>query len=399
MKLVDMLSLSTRMFKTRPMRTFLTILGVGVGIGTVLFLVSLGYGLQNIILNRITTADSLLSFDVTSGAAELVKITSQDVESIKQIDNVAEVSPVISMSGQITVDEFTGDTIIMAVDNIFFRLDGIMPTKGSLFSSDNAYEAVITKAGAMLFNLTPDQIIGKEISLSLFIPQQNQEGQEEHKIQQLEQKYKVVGVLDDESSSLVYIPRQTIAFLGINNYARLKVKVTDNKYMQSVREQIMNKGFVTSALSDTIEQANKIFRVVQIVLALFGLVALIVSAIGMFNTMTIALLERTNEIGIMRAIGIIKKDIRRLFLVESALMGFLGGVGGVAIGYAAGEAANAGLNLLARNFGGQVVDLFYRPLWFIIFIIIFSTLVGILTGIYPSIRAARLNPLDALRYK
>jgi ABC-type antimicrobial peptide transport system permease subunit len=387
------------MFKTRPMRTFLTILGVGVGIGTVLFLVSLGYGLQNIILNRITTADSLLSFDVTSGAAELVKITSQDVESIKQIDNVAEVSPVISMSGQITVDEFTGDTIIMAVDNIFFRLDGIMPTKGSLFSSDNAYEAVITKAGAMLFNLTPDQIIGKEISLSLFIPQQNQEGQEEHKIQQLEQKYKVVGVLDDESSSLVYIPRQTIAFLGINNYARLKVKVTDNKYMQSVREQIMNKGFVTSALSDTIEQANKIFRVVQIVLALFGLVALIVSAIGMFNTMTIALLERTNEIGIMRAIGIIKKDIRRLFLVESALMGFLGGVGGVAIGYAAGEAANAGLNLLARNFGGQVVDLFYRPLWFIIFIIIFSTLVGILTGIYPSIRAARLNPLDALRYK
>ncbi len=399
MKLVDMLSLSTRMFKTRPMRTFLTILGVGVGIGTVLFLVSLGYGLQNIILNRITTADSLLSFDVTSGAAELVKITNQDVANIKAIGHVAEVSPVISLSGQITVDKFTGDAIIMAVDNIFFRLDGIMPAAGNLFSQDNAYEAVITKAGAMLFNLNPDQIIGKQISLSLFIPTQGAAGEEQHQVKQLEQKYKVVGVLDDESSSLVYIPRQTIAALGINDYARLKVKVTDNKYMQTVREQIMNKGFVTSALSDTIEQANKIFRVVQVVLALFGLVALIVSAIGMFNTMTIALLERTNEIGIMRAIGIIKKDIRRLFLVESALMGFLGGLGGVAIGWAAGEAANAGLNLLARNFGGQVVDLFYRPVWFIVFIIIFSTLVGILTGIYPSIRAARLNPLDALRYK
>src|SRR5207248_8742683 len=109
-----------------------------------------------------------------------------------------------------------------------------------------------------------------------------------------------------------------------------------------------------------------------------------VSAIGMFNTITIALLERINEIGIMRAIGVRKRDIQILFLVESMLMGSLGGVGGVLLGIGGGKLANVGINLLASHFGGASVNLFYFPLWFIVFIIAFSTLIGILTGIYPS---------------
>ncbi len=394
-----MLSLSTRMFKTRPMRTFLTILGVSVGIGTVLFLVSLGYGLQNIILNRITTADSLLSLDVSPGAADFVKITQADADKIKALPEVDEVSPIVNLSGQVTIDKFTGDSLIRGVDPAFFRLEGIMPSKGELFKGSNSYEAVITTAAAMLFDLQPDQIIGKEVSLNFFVPRTVEGSKEEVEIVKKEERYRIIGVLEEANSALLYIPRDSISELGLKDYAQIKVKVKDSASMEPLRSKIVDMGFVTSALSDTIEQANKIFKVVQIVLSLFGLVALIVSAIGMFNTMTIALLERTNEIGIMRAIGVIKKDIRRLFLVESALMGFLGGLGGVAIGYIAGEIANIGLNLLAKNFGGQSVDLFYRPFWFIMLIIVFSLFVGFFTGIYPSVRAARLNPLDALRYK
>jgi putative ABC transport system permease protein len=115
--------------------------------------------------------------------------------------------------------------------------------------------------------------------------------------------------------------------------------------------------------------------------------------------MTIALLERTNEIGIMRAIGVTRRDMLMLFLMESSLMGLLGGVGGVAVGYLGGEIANTGLNILAKTMGGQTLNLFYRPLWFILVIIVFSTIIGFLTGVYPSIRAARMNPLEALRYK
>ena len=399
MKLLDTLLLSTRMFKTRPMRTFLTVLGVSVGIGTVLFLVSLGYGLQNAILSKITTADALLSLDVTPGAADLITLTQKDVQEISQIQEVAEVSPVINLSAQLTAGNLTGDGLVNAIDPSFFRLSGINVSYGEIINSDSDYTAVISSAGVQLFNLTPEEILGKEIALTLFVPKISEDGFEEIEAVKRERKYKVVGVIEDENTNYIFIPRQTISDLGIKEYDQLKVKVSANEHIERIRNEIIEKGFLVSSLSDMIEQANKIFRIIQIILALFGLVALTVSAIGMFNTMTIALLERINEIGIMRAIGITKKDVRKLFLLESVMMGFLGGIGGVAVGYAAGEIANIGINILAKTFGGQSLDLFYRPLWFIVFIIIFSTVIGFITGVYPSIKASKLNPLTALRYK
>ena len=401
MKLSDTLSLSTRMFKTRPMRTFLTVLGVSVGIGTVLFLVSLGYGLQNAILSQITTADALLSLDVTPGAADLITLTQRDIQEISQISEVEEVSPVVNLSAQLTSENFTGDGLVHAVDPSFFRLGGVSVNHGEIIDSDSGgdYTAVISSAGAQLFNLNSEQILNKEVSLTLFVPKTSEDGFEEFEAVKREEKYKIVGVIDDENANYIFIQRRAISDLGIEEYDQLKVKVSSSEYMEKIRNEIIEKGFLVSSLSDTIEQANKIFRIIQIILALFGLVALIVSAIGMFNTMTIALLERINEIGIMRAIGITKKDVRKLFLLESVMMGFLGGIGGVAVGYAAGEIANIGINILAKTFGGQSLDLFYRPLWFIVFIIIFSTIIGFITGVYPSIKASRLNPLTALRYK
>src|SRR5205823_11437240 len=92
MRVPDLISLSTRMFKTRPMRTFLTVLGVGVGIGTVLFLVSLGYGLQNVILSRIASADSLLTLDVTAGPSEDLHLNDSVIAEVEKIPEVAQVS-------------------------------------------------------------------------------------------------------------------------------------------------------------------------------------------------------------------------------------------------------------------------------------------------------------------
>lgn len=399
MLLTDLLSLSTRMFKTRKMRTFLTILGVGVGIGTVLFLVSLGYGLQNVVLSKITTADSLLSLDVSPGEAGIINLDKANVEKIKQTPNVVEVSPMSNISAQMSIGQLTGDGLIYAVEPSFFRLGGIIPDKGTIFRSGEAHEALISTAAAKLFNVEPAEAIGQEISLTLFLPKINTEGYEETETVKRSDKYKIIGVVEDENTSYAFIPLETISDLKVDNYTQVKVKVAANEYMEIIRNQIIERGFLVSALSDTIEQANKIFRIVQIVLALFGFVALIVSAIGMFNTMTIALLERINEIGIMRSIGASVGDIMKLFLLESFLMGLLGGLGGVTIGYLAGELANVGINLLAKNFGGQALNLFYRPTWFVALIIIFSSVIGFVTGVYPARKAAKLNPLDALRYK
>ncbi|MFA4941007.1 MAG: ABC transporter permease [Patescibacteria group bacterium] len=403
MRFTDLFLLSTRMFKTRPLRTFLTILGVSVGIGTVLFLVSLGYGLQNAILSRITTADSLLSLDVAPGATDLITLSDEDIETIKQIPEVEEVSPVIHFSGQLMVDNIIGDGFIQAVDPSYFRLSGTSVKYGKTIENDNQGEIVVSSAGAKLFNLEPEQIIGKEAFLTLFIPvttiDDSDSSGEEVTISKREEQYKIVGVIDDETLNYVFIPRKMISDLAITNYDQLKVKVSASEYMVGVRDKIINSGFLVSSLSDTIDQANKIFSVVQLILSLFGLVALVVSAIGMFNTMTIALLERINEIGIMRAIGVTRRDIKILFLMESVIMGFMGGVGGVLVGFFASEIANIGVNILAKTFGGQAIDLFYNPPWFIAVIIVFSTLIGFMTGIYPSNKAGKLNPLTALRYK
>lgn len=393
------MSLSTRMFKTRKMRTFLTILGVSVGIGTVLFLVSLGYGLQNVILSQITTADSLLSLDITPGTSGIINLDKNSLEEIAKVDNVVELSPVINLSAQLSLEQLTGDGLVFAVDPSYFRLGGILPSRGVIFKKSDSHEVMISSATAKLFNFSSDEALGKEISLTLFLAKLNEQGFEEIEVHKRDDKYTITGIIEDDNTSYAYIPIKTIDDLNITTHSQLKVKISSSDKMEEARNKIIEKGFLVSSLSDTIDQANKIFRIVQIVLALFGLVALIVSAIGMFNTMTIALLERINEIGIMRSIGASSGDIRMLFLVESLLMGFLGGVGGVLVGYLAGEIANLGINLLAKNFGGQSLDLFYRPLWFVVVIIVFSTVIGLFTGIYPARRAGKLNPLAALRYK
>lgn len=399
MQFSDALSLATRMFKNRPLRTMLTILGVSVGIGTVLFLVSFGYGLQKIILAQITTTDSLLSLDVSPGVSKLIELNDSTVSDISQMNGVTEVSKLSGVSGQITLNDIVSDGLINVVDESFFRLDGIVPEHGNGFTSPNAKDAVISSATAKLFNLPAQEMIGKKIFLTLFTPKVDENGLETVDIVKLSDPYVIRGVIEDENNIYTYIPAKTLGGVAISKYDRIKVKVNDSMLLPPIRDTIIEKGFIVSSLSDTIDQVNKIFKIIQIVLFSFGFIALVVSAIGMFNTMTIALLERTNEIGIMRSIGITSRDVKVMFLVEALVMGFLGGAGGVAIGYAGGKIINLGLNLLAKSFGGRALDLFYSPAWFVGVIIVFSTVVGIFTGVYPSLKASKLNPLDALRYK
>jgi putative ABC transport system permease protein len=134
-------------------------------------------------------------------------------------------------------------------------------------------------------------------------------------------------------------------------------------------------------------------------LAVFGGIALVVSAIGMFNTMTVTLLERTGEIGIMRTIGASPTDIKILFIAEAVIVGFLGGMVGMGIGVSVGLIVNFFINLAATSFGGKAIQLFRFPFLFLLFITAFSAIVGFLTGVFPARRAAQLSPLEAIRYK
>lgn len=401
MRLIDTFSLSTRMFKTNKLRTVLTILGISVGIGAILFLVSLGYGLQKILIDQITNSDTMLSMDITTDASSPVRLDKENVGKIKNLNGIAEISPLFSSGAQVKMDDLTGDMLVNLSNVSFLRLSGVKVIRGELFKEDNENKIIISTAGLQLFNLNAENAIGKKAALSLFIPKKSESGEftDELEVKAIEGSFEIVGVIDDNTGSYIYMPLGAVKDLEIPYFSQLKIKVKEQKIIEPVRDEIIAFGFVVTALSDTVTDANRIFNAIQMILSVFGAVALLVSAIGMFNTMTIALLERTQEIGIMKALGAARRDIWKMFLAESIIIGFLGGLGGIMIGYLGKYGVNMGINFLASSFGGQKIDLFFTPMSFVAFIMCFSTVVGFFTGLYPANRASKLNSLEALRYK
>ncbi len=393
MLITDIFKISSRSFKNNRLRTFLTVIGIGVGIGSIFFLVSLGYGVQKVVLEKIATSDSLLSLDVFSKNKEN-PISNQDVDSIKEIKGISKISPVINQKTKISGNGFTTDSTINIVSQNFFSLEGVNVQKGELFEDKDSGDIVVTQAVLDLLHMGEDNFEGREIIISIEAPAEV--GKPKRVV---EKNYKIKGIIKDKVKSNIYVPNSSVTDIGFESFSRIKVKAASDSQVDPVRIALMDKGYFVSAISDTVDQTRKIFRVIQIVLLSFGMLALIVSAIGMFNTMTISLLERTQEIAIMKSLGASVSDIWSMFLAESVLIGASGGTTGIIMGYSLAELTNFLLNFIATRFGGSSVDLFYIPIWFVIFIAVFSTVVGLITGIYPARRAANLDTLEALRYK
>ena len=396
MRIQDTVKLSTRMFKTRPARTWLTILGIGVGISAVVVLVGLGFGLQGILLEKIVLGEAMLALNVSMPPSRLVQIDKTKLEEFASLDNVEAVEPLANFTALMTMEGLSGSINLSGVNANFFRYAGISAKDGALFEESEDDLVVLTTATAKLMGMsTSTDAIGKMVRFKVSIPSNNE-------IQEMpiEKDYKIKGIIDDSVQVLVYIPlKEFSSRFSVPYYEKARIKVTKTDFLDSVTKQVVDKGFVVTALSKTVEQANKIFQGVQVVLAIFGGIALVVSAIGMFNTMTVTLMERTNEIGIMRTIGGSPRNIQVLFLSESMVMGFLGGMVGILIGVGGGMSVNFLLNGLAKRMGGQAIALFKYPLWFLLFIAGFGAVMGFATGIFPARRASKLSPLDAIRYK
>jgi putative ABC transport system permease protein len=402
MQVRDIAMLSTRMFKTNPARTWLTIAGMGVGTGAVVTLVGLGFGLQNIILEQIVFGETLLSLSVNNPPSKVVSLTPQTLKDFKAMPNVKDVAPLASFPALISIDGLTGNTFLQGAEPAFFRYTGAVAVKGDLFKdgedAKNKDSVILTKAVLKLFAIKdPKDAIGKMATFRVFVPKEGSEDSEEVTI---EKSYKIVAVTNEENFIAAIIPLSELTSrIEVKSYDKAQVRVTKSDYLNDTQALIVKKGYLVTALSKTVEQANKIFQGIQAVLAVFGGIALMVSAIGMFNTMTVTLLERTAEIGIMRTLGASSGDIKILFISEAVIVGFLGGIMGILFGLTIGLVLNGVMNVAASNFGGKSVSLFSFPLPFLLFIASFSAIVGFMTGVFPARRAAELNPLDAIRYK
>lgn len=403
MKTRDLVKLSTRMFKARTSRTLLTVLGMGIGIAAILFLVSLGYGIQRALMEAITTTDSLLTLDVFPGKEDLesVKINDDLIQKIESLGEVSRVSPVFQTKAQVKFKGLVYDSSTLVVDPFFLSLNGTKITSGGGIDNSVGNGVVISPAFAKIFDSRPEELIGQSLVFSLWVPETGPavSNNQKLKLVNLNQEFKVVGVANSQDSVMLINREDVKNWLNSSSYSQLKVKCRATDDIETTRSQINSLGLSVSALTDVVEQADKVFNIIKIILAFFGVIALIVSAIGMFNTMTVALLERTEEIGIMKSIGARDRDILSMFVFESMLMGFLGGVSGVIIGIIAGKMFNVIVNLVAQRLGGAPVSLFYFPAWFLGVIIFLAAGVGFLTGIAPAKKASSIDPWDALRYK
>jgi len=157
-------------------------------------------------------------------------------------------------------------------------------------------------------------------------------------------------------------------------------------------------GLNAFALSDDLKEMKKLFLIMDSVLGAIGIIALVVAALGIINTMLMSILERTREIGIMKSIGGSENEIKTIFFVEASFIGLIGGIFGLILGWAVTLLANVVLNSQLRPQDLPEADLFYFPMWLILGSLAFSVLISLLAGLYPAIRAANIDPVEALRH-
>jgi ABC-type antimicrobial peptide transport system permease subunit len=158
-------------------------------------------------------------------------------------------------------------------------------------------------------------------------------------------------------------------------------------------------GYGTVSVADTVAQIDSLFSTFRLLLGVIGLVALSVAALGMFNTLTVSLLERTREVGLLKAMGMKSGEVRELFLTESMIMGFYGGILGLLIGFGAGKLLSLILSSVAVAKGVGFIDISVVPLSFVLVVVVLAIIVGILTGYFPARRATKISALNALRYE
>jgi len=256
-------------------------------------------------------------------------------------------------------------------------------------------QALVSTGVLRVWDLEPKDIIGKTVDLSYIFGSgivKDLNG----RVVSKPVPYTIVGVIKDDSRQIIFTPLQDVLDVGVQRFTLAKILAKNEIALKAVRERVEALGYSTQSIVDTLAQVNKLFVVMRFLLGSFGMIAFIVAVVGMFNTLTVSLLERTREIGVMKTLGTTDADVMRMMFAESMMIGLLGGLSGIFLGVGLGN----GINLLGSFFReDRTINLFVTPFEFMVLIFVFSVVIGLVTGFYPSQRAKRISALNALRYE
>ena len=399
MKLGVILKLALRNLWSHRLRTTLTVAGVTIGIAAIIFLVSLGYGLEQLVTSQVANFNAFTVIDVPSASVATLKVDQQLLDKISAFGHIKVVAPVSNLAGRISKKDSasTAETVILAGNEDYWKLSDVIANSGQLPKGPD--EVLINQSVINMIGASKDDIIGKTIGLDMIIPTELQNDSIGGLKVVENVQLKVVGLLSDDKSPVVMVTLDLLRKNQAAKYSALKIKVDEKANVDSIRKQVENIGFTTEYVGDTVSEIAQVFSLFRIILFAFGLIALIVAALGTFNTLTISLLERIREIGLFKALGMRNRDVYKLFLAESLIIGVFGGILGLAIGIFLSQGINITIALFAKRSSAEVIQLFVTPWSLSVGVAVFSILVGFLTGWYPSKRAVKIDPLDALRFE
>jgi ABC-type antimicrobial peptide transport system permease subunit len=449
MKIFDILRMALKNLFRSKVRTTLTVLGIVIGTTAIIIMLSLGIAMNVSYQEQMSKMGSMNAITVYPNWDQPVrrgrneewvepKVSQTVLDQIAQIPNVEAVTPFYQTNVKMEIGKYLGYVNIIGIEPSAMPALEYKVSEGRLLNADDKLQIVFgfnmkdqfynpksrNRYGRMSynedkdFNFLEDKILMTfDMSYGERYPGMQpsrkpklfrlegvgilQEGSWEtayqaymniHELIKLDQEYK-------DSQTNVTDKRRKKKTEEDIGYQEARVIVNEIKNVLDVQEQIRALGVNAYSMAESLEQANKTQGVMQGVLGGIGAISLLVAAIGIANTMIMAIYERTREIGIMKVIGARLKDIRRLFLYEASLIGLLGGIIGIGVSYGLSYFLNTvGVQFLGGMGMGGMGDtkLSIIPIWLVVLGMVFSAVIGLVSGFFPARKATKLSALNAI---
>ena len=421
MRFAKKFELAWNMLIHSKLRSWLTIIGIIIGIAAVVAIVSISNGAQA------SMAASMNSFgadqiSVTPGYSQASsnkmmmrpgggdtsssatgeeddpELTNKDILTIENVDNVKLVASQVSSKEEVVYSSKKADINIVGLN--YEDWDTIVDSEieeGRALSASDVYTAVI--GGRTASGTFDDMQLNRQITIN-------------------NKTFRIVGILDEEDGS-IYIPIDSVEGVledkedGV--YDVLTVVTEDSDLVENttadIEEKLMmsrgilnaeDRDFTVSNMISMQETISATLDTLALFLGAIAAISLLVGGIGIANTMFTSVLEKTKEIGIMKAIGAKNGDILTIFLINSGLIGLVGGIGGVVVGSVASFMIGGAGGITGGSGSRGMGSMFSSTLitWeLLIFALVFSVIIGMIAGVIPAYRASRLRPVDALRYE
>jgi putative ABC transport system permease protein len=453
MKTRDLTDLALRNLRESILRNTLTTLGVAVGVASFVAIISIGVGLQQLASRRLSESGLFDTIIVTPKtnlrgvgrpqpepeSGKPPRPLDEDArKEFEKLPNVVEVYPQIRFFTEVRFNNKPFATIVAGMPDSSRNSGSFDGMQGNFFSSTTANEAILQIEFAKDLSDKPASLIGQELVLryaerqslpstaantdaSANSPDSSGRG---FSIVPKELRLKIVGVVETEpaagyggyGNARLLIPLATASTLraaqvndlrdivrdsGSNKttYASLSVRAKSPSQVEALETSIKGLGFRAFSLLDASKSLRIFFTVFDLLVGIFGSLALAIATLGIVNTLVMAILERRREIGVLKALGAADSDVQQLFFVEAGVMGAIGGIFGVLFGWLLGRAITFGTNFYLHRQNLNPIELTAVPWWLVLAALAIAILVSLAAGLYPASRAAKLNPVDALRYE